>query len=199
MFVVTGMQFFRAVTTFGDPGFLAPASGGLLAMLWASGARRAAFVFALTVALCVFATIIAKIGFMTCGAPQSDLIYSPSGHASLATMFFSCLAFVAATMTRRTFGRLYVLACFCLVVLIAVSRVVLEAHSVSETVLGVLIGGLSFGLFFCFAGARGTIDARLPVLALAILFAAYATFGSNVTLEAPLGRFARRIAGIFGC
>jgi membrane-associated phospholipid phosphatase len=199
MYLVTGMKFFAAVTTFGDSGFLMPASGGLLALLWASGARRTAFAFALSVAFCAVATITAKIGFMTCGVHGPEYIYSPSGHASLSTMFFASLAFVAVTMTRRSFGLFYAAFCLGLIILVAASRVILNAHSIGETLIGMVIGALSFGLFSRFASGSGTIDARIPAFGLAVIFAVHSFIGSTVTVEEPVGRIARLIGRLIGC
>lgn len=77
----------------GDPGFILAASGGLFAALIAVGELRTALALAFAVAAAAAVTALAKVGFMAFGPPS---VYSPSGHAAMATTFFLCLGAIAA-------------------------------------------------------------------------------------------------------
>jgi undecaprenyl-diphosphatase len=191
--------FFHAVTILGDSGFLLPASAILFILLWASGSRRAALGFAGAMSLCVMATVAAKLGFTACGAPGDDAIRSPSGHASLSAMFFSSVGFVAVRTTPGGLGRAVFVFCLILVALIAGSRIVLYAHTVAETLIGLSIGAACFLLFRRLAPPRMRLDWRVSASVLALFVMVYALFGRRIYIEERLTRFTPWIQGLLGC
>ena len=150
-------QLLEAITAFGDPGFILAASGGLAAALLAAGDRRTAI--ALFVAIAASATIIAsaKIGFMAFGAPH---LYSPSGHAALATTFFfslgATLGKTRGPARNKTRGPAWLGAAACAIfaLLIAASRVLIGVHSPAEAAIGVAIGFCAFVVFHRLAAPR---------------------------------------------
>lgn len=186
--------FFAAVTALGDSGFVFPASAGLCVALLSSGDRRTALAFAAAVATCAALTVAAKIAFMIYGgSPGAAAVHSPSGHASMATAFFSSLGLIAARSNGAGPGRVGAAICALLVVLIAVSRVTLRAHTWAETVVGVAIGLASFALFWRFAAKRPPIDGRMLAVFFVLVLALYAAFGVSVTVEEPLEHIAARL------
>lgn len=196
--ISTATEFFSAATALGDSGFLLPASGGLFAFLWSRGARRSAAAFALGLLICVLATIGAKLAFMACGPVRSTL-HSPSGHASLATMFFGSLAYVFVAAKRRGFSVLAAALCLLVIAVVAVSRIQLEAHSVSETVAGLALGASCFALFMRFGKLDERLDLRAPALALVALLAAVSILGASFSLEPQIENAARRLRLALRC
>jgi membrane-associated phospholipid phosphatase len=192
-------SFLAIVTKFGDSGLLLPASVFLCAGLFAAGARKTAVVFACAWAACIGATILVKILFMACGERVSSSIHSPSGHTSLAAMFFLSLGLMATGAKNQIFGRAVAAGCVALVTAIAVSRVALGAHTLAETLIGAVIGLASFGAFWGFSWPRSPISIKALLLSLVPLGLGYAVLGVSVHFEGPLERVAHWLARRLGC
>lgn len=186
--------FFEAITTLGDSGFILPASAGLVVALLVFGDRRTAFAFAAGVTTCAVLTIAGKIGFMVFGGfPGRAAIHSPSGHASMATVFFGSLGLIAARAGGAGVGWGCGTLSAAVVVLVALSRVRLHAHTWAEALVGVAIGLASFALVWRFASNRTPIARRLLAIFFIVALAAYAAFGRSFSVEEPLEDIADRI------
>jgi len=136
------------VTNLGDLIVLLPASVGLVVFLARFGARQEAVAFVAAAAVCVAAAFIAKLALAACGQGHSIFdVESPSGHAAFAATFYGCLASIFAA-GRAIAARIALYgAATVLILMIAMSRVALEAHTAPEVVVGLLIGAGSLGLF----------------------------------------------------
>lgn len=67
----------------------------------------------------------------------------PSGHTAAAVALYGCLALVLLRqMANRTVARVLALLCFCVPVVVAVSRVYRGMHYVTDVVFGALGGGI---------------------------------------------------------
>lgn len=186
--------FFEAITTLGDSGFILPAAGALFVALLAAEDRRTALAFAAAVTACAVLTVATKIGFMIYGGfPGRALVHSPSGHASMATIFFSSLGLVAARSKDAGSGRAGAAICAILIALIALSRVALDAHTWAETLIGLGVGLVSFAVFRHFAAARSPIHRRTLAIFVIAVLALYLAFGASVSVEEPLEDIADRI------
>jgi len=179
------------ITDLGDSALLIPLSAlVVLYLLWRKAARGAA-IFTSALALCAGLTLVLKIGFHACGgeAPLID-IHSPSGHASLSTTFYNCSALLIAG-DRDRWTRLSVLAVSAaLAAAIAASRVVVQAHTGSEVILGLLIGAgcvAWFGWRY-FDGPTASLPWQLPLLG--FLAFVVATHGWRINVEAVLATLA---------
>lgn len=133
------------ITSFGGQGVILPILLLVTLILLLSGQKRAAFYWATSVALVLGLVLVAKIGFIPCGGYFLGLgLRSPSGHAGASMAVYGGLAVLVARRapTRAQAG----LALFCgfgIALAIAATRIVLGAHTVSETVLGGAIGLIS--------------------------------------------------------
>ena len=136
------------VTNLGDLAVLLPASLGLIAFLAWTGAKEDAAAYAVAMAFCLLAALLAKLAFAACGARYDLLgVESPSGHTAFSATFYGCLAllFAAGRPLARRLALYFGAAA--LILLIGASRVALQAHSVAEVVVGFAIGAISIGLF----------------------------------------------------
>lgn len=188
------------VTDLGDAALLLPASGLLLVYFLYLGWRRGAVAWATTVALCVALTIVSKLGVKACGDWLALLdIRSPSGHTSLGTTFYACCA-VSLSRNKSARIRLLLLASSALLILsIAVSRVLIEAHSAQEVVVGLAIGACCVWWF-----GRRTLERPAPVMpwepmALSFVALALALHGLHLTLEGPIARLAHLLGSTAEC
>jgi membrane-associated phospholipid phosphatase len=136
------------ITNLGDLVVLLPASVGLVFFLARFGARQDALAFVAAAAVCVAGALIAKLALAACGQGHAIFdVESPSGHAALAATFYGCLAALFGA-GRAIAARLALYgAAAALILMIAMSRVALEAHTVPEVVAGLFIGAASVALF----------------------------------------------------
>ncbi len=138
----------QAVSNFGDIAVLLPASLGLIAFLSWIGWRLDAAAYATAVAVCLTAALLAKLALAACGGNHPLFaVESPSGHAAFGAAFYGCLAVLLGA--GRAIGWRLALygGAAALSLAIGASRVALEAHTVPEVVVGVLIGAAAIALF----------------------------------------------------
>lgn len=133
-----------ALTDFGDAAVLMPLAAAMLVWLL-FGASRVAVWWVVSVGFCVGLTAILKILFFGC-PPASDL-HSPSGHTAFSVLVYGALALVTAMQGGRLRRLLAVGIAAGLILTIAVSRLLLDVHSLPEVGLGAVIGTLSLILF----------------------------------------------------
>jgi membrane-associated phospholipid phosphatase len=118
-------------------------------------------------------------------------VYSPSGHAALATTFFLCLGAISAR-ARGLIGALCALSAL----LVATSRVVLGVHSLAEAVIGVAIGLCAFALFAQLAARRSAIGQAPVAVCFAAALCLHVEFGMRFSVEQPLELAAVALRGI---
>jgi membrane-associated phospholipid phosphatase len=132
------------LTDFGDLAVLMPLA--MVMLIWLLlYFSHAASSWVLAFGLCVGLTALLKIVFSGC-PPAGDL-HSPSGHTSFSTPVYGALT-LAAAAGRPGLRRVFVIVAGAgLIVAIAVSRLLVEAHSAPEVGLGLGIGTVSLALF----------------------------------------------------
>src|SRR5450432_2952759 len=142
-------SFWNFVTDFGDTAVTLPLAALTIVFLFFSGWRRAAFAFALALLACAIAIGLAKLALESCGHPllHTD-ISNPSGHAAVSTTVYGSLAVLFAGNVAA--GRRWIPLAGAAILLagIALSRVVLDAHSLVEVALGLAIGLGGLALFY---------------------------------------------------
>src|SRR5246127_5432580 len=94
---------------------------------------------------CVGRTALLKVVFYGC--PPIWYMHSPSGHTSLSTLIYGALTLVAATAWPAMRSALVIGGGTALILAIGVSRLLLDAHSVAEVSLGLVIGTVSLAGF----------------------------------------------------
>lgn len=185
----------RAISALGESALILPAWLLLLGALLVTRRAKEAFVWFAATVLCGSSTLAAKLLFHACGPGISTLdVVSPSGHASLACIFYGGLAIMVGIGRPVWFRVIAATGCIALLALIAASRVALGVHTAEEVVLGLLIGAACLAAF---AAAYGRVaPSPLPVLPLTagFLVALVLLGGRHLSLEPLIGRAARRIA-----
>jgi membrane-associated phospholipid phosphatase len=189
--ILTPQRALHIVTDLGDAALLLPAALLMLGYFLYLRSLRGALAWASAVGLCIALTIVAKLGFMACGSWLEILdIRSPSGHTSLSTIFYCGSAVAIAAGRPEPIGRLLLAASILLVLVIAASRVLLNAHSAGEVVLGLAIGGVSVAWFAHAAAARNLPAMAMAPIAACFIALALALHHMHVTLEGPLEHLA---------
>lgn len=166
------------ITHFGDLSITALAAFAIAAWLLAEGEQRLAFWWSLLFSFGMAIVVATKIAFIGWGVGIRAIDFAGfSGHAMRAAAVLPVLFYLMlekAPRSLRAAGALSGLACAALV---AVSRVALHAHSVSEVVLGFLLGAsVSVGfLWIASSTLRRNVftPLRLSLSVLALLHAPY--------------------------
>ncbi|HEV2549953.1 MAG TPA: phosphatase PAP2 family protein [Stellaceae bacterium] len=131
------------VTDLGDSALLLPASALLFAYLLYLRAASVARIWVMALALCALLTLLLKVAFYTCGMAVPVLaMRSPSGHTSLSTTFYGCAALMMTGDKERATQVMVLAGGTFLALAVALSRVLLHAHTMSEVALGLTIGVL---------------------------------------------------------
>lgn len=148
----------RAASLFGDWRFLAPATAATAAVLALRGRRVSAILFVGAVLGGLGLEIVLKIAFHRPRPELPELIAPlttfsfPSGHATMATVFFAGLAAVVFHVTRRPLAlALAVCLAALAIAAVALSRIYLGVHWLTDVSAGFLVG-----LFWVVAAATAT-------------------------------------------
>jgi membrane-associated phospholipid phosphatase len=134
-----------SLTNFADPAVLLPLAFAILIWLLAMRSTVAAAWWLIAVAICIGGTELLKVYFFAC-PPMTDL-HSPSGHKSLGTLVYGALFMYVAAETQRWQRRIVTAIGALFILSIAVSRVLLHAHTMSEIWSGFLLGSLALAIF----------------------------------------------------
>ena len=133
------------LTRFGDVAVLMPLA--IIVLIWFLLIRsfRCAAWWAISVLLCLIATVVLKLSFDQC--PPIPQVHSPSGHTSLSTLVYGAITLVATAQTNGWLKKVMLGAGASLILGIAASRLYLNAHSLSEISLGFLVGTATLVVF----------------------------------------------------
>lgn len=185
------------ITDIGDTASLIGITAAGAIYLISRGARRAAMF--LVTAFCLSALFIGllKLAFSGCHHyVHFSGVESPSGHAADSASVFWAYAILMRTQLEDRRRLLPMLLLTLLIIAIAVSRVMLEAHTTPEVIIGLLAGwsALSLARFFVLRGADpGVFDAY--VLAIWGVAAAFITHGMHLPAEDWLRSLAKHLKG----
>lgn len=138
----------KAVTLLGSAPVVLPVSGMLTAVLWRRHSVKAAVGWVAALALMVAVVMLLKIAGHACNVHfLDDRLTSPSGHAALSAAVYGAVGVVVARHVEGWRRNAFLLAVFGIVAGVAVSRVILRSHSVTEVTVGLALGGLAVAAF----------------------------------------------------
>jgi membrane-associated phospholipid phosphatase len=191
------------ITDLADQAVVLPLVLAVLVLLMALGEARAALWWCAAIAVALGGVLIAKIVFIPCGylLPVLD-IRSPSGHTASAAAAYGGLMVLAAQAIGSPARRYAALGCGTLMVTaVALSRILLNAHTVQETLLGAAIGITAPLLLMVpdqlFVGSAVARRRRLlPLFLLLVpLLIVPPMLGQQLNSERWIGRLALELAG----
>lgn len=130
--------FIQAITGCGDLAILLPLAGVLTIWAMVVGPLKMFRGWLAALALCIGGTAFLKIYFFAC--PPLSNLHSPSGHASLSILVYGALTLAVATATRDWHRSFVVVTGTTFIIAIGASRVILQDHTITEVVVGSLLG-----------------------------------------------------------
>ncbi|NUB14957.1 phosphatase PAP2 family protein [Azospirillum brasilense] len=184
----------KAISLLGSTSFVLPVAGILIVMLWRRHSAVSAARWLAVLAMLMGSVALLKILGHACGIRLfDDRLTSPSGHAALAAAVYGAVGVMAARSLDGWRRGVVVLGALGLVVGVAASRILLRYHSVTEVVVGLVLGGLAVAAFAQSFNRMTPSRLNLSplVLALVVLFgvATYA-LGDRTNAEPMLKHFA---------
>jgi membrane-associated phospholipid phosphatase len=165
------------ITRLGESGFLMPI--GAILPLWflVNKSFRLALLWILTFGTGVLLVVLSKIAFLGWGLGIRSINFTGfSGHTMLAASVFPTLAWLVLGQTRRVVRDVLVALAVALAAVIALSRVELGAHSISEVVAGFMLGAAVSITFV--ALAKHQLNARVPAALVLLALVASAALGT---------------------
>ncbi len=175
-------QLIQFVTNFADEAVVLPVAGAVLAVLLATGWRRAAASWAASIAGVLAIMLVLKAAVFACGhlLPWPGLV-SPSGHTAASAAVYGGLLALLAPQTRA--GVLVaVLAGAGVAALFASTRLALGVHTMPDVLVGAVVG-ISFALLMrLLAGPRPGAVPR-PWLLVAAALAMLVFHGTRLDAE----------------
>ena len=189
------MRLWSFITDLGDSAITIPLAA--LVLVWFALAKRdweAVRAWGAGVVACGLAMAVLKLLFQSCGHLWLERFTSPSGHTAMSAVVYGGLGVLAsreaASWRRLCFGAFFAI----LVLAIAASRAILDAHTWPEVAVGLVVGAASVGLMHRLLGdaPRHTGAARLAAIALIV---ALALHGSHWPIEDHLRQIAAWIRG----
>lgn len=176
--------FWTFVTDFGDSAVTLPLAGLALVFLLISGWPRAAWALLASVGAAGFGIGLLKLALESCGRPLiGTSLVNPSGHMAMSVAVYGGLALIFA---RRRPGRRAIwmwIAAAGLLTAIAVSRLVLHAHTAGEVAAGTLVGLLAGFLFRKLLGRDSRPILHVGWFALGAAAVVFAMHGSRWPIE----------------
>ena len=167
----TSPEAWALVSRLGEAQVLLPALVAVLLRQWLRlGAARIAGIWLGSTAAVASLTLASKLAFIGWGVGWAALDFTGfSGHSMFSAAILPVLAATvlsSATWRQKAIG---IAAAYALAALVAVSRVVLHAHSVSEAIAGSALGASASAFALAWAAApRNPTSPRLLVAGLAL-------------------------------
>ena len=182
-------MFWHGVTRAGEVGILLPAA---LLAAWLLVLRRdngrTAIVWLASLALAALITLATKLAFLGWGLGWAALNFSGvSGHAMMAAAVYPVL-FAVLFPASSALGRgCAVGAGVALALLVGVSRIVVGAHSWSEVIAGLVVGGVATAVVLSGSGLAPVSARRPSRMSLTRSFAAPLAIGLWLTMMPAFG------------
>ncbi|HEX7775636.1 MAG TPA: phosphatase PAP2 family protein [Parvibaculum sp.] len=198
---MSGFTFLALVTEFGDQSVILPFAATVAAVLALNAARREALIWCGAIFAVLLTTLIAKFFFLPCGHLFSGLgVRSPSGHTAAAFAVYGGFAVLQAKLARaRWVQAALISAAFAACFSIAVSRVLLGAHTVQEALFGGLIGVAAPAILVLVEPPASEPRMRPPLLLLIVpLVLAVLFYGETLPVEGLIDRVSTQIMGQLG-
>lgn len=159
------MNGWTLLTTLGDANITLPVALMLAVWLLMSGEKRLALWWSVLFGALLILVAASKLVFLGWGIGIASLDFTGiSGHASRAAAVVPAALYLFFGDTRPAWRRQSTALSYLLAAVIAASRVMVEAHSVAEAVVGYALGALVSALFIRQMAGHVRRPPRRPVI-----------------------------------
>jgi hypothetical protein len=190
-------HFWNILTRLGEAEILLPVAALTgIALFAREKTRRLALSWMTLIVIAALVTIASKVAFIGWGLGWAEINFTGvSGHAMFAAAIYPILLVTFVSGDRQG-SRLISLALGCgLAVLIGVSRIKVGAHSPSEVLAGLIVGGAASATALAIS-ETSVVSIKPVLLAILLVWAAVTPFELNASQTHSLvTRFALRMSG----
>ena len=178
------MAFWYFVTDLGDSAVTLPLAAVVALFVGLCGWRRSALSLLVAVGATGAAIGVLKLLLESCGRPLvGPGLTNPSGHMAMSTVVYGGLALIASRALRPRHRLWPWLAALAFLVLLALSRVIIHAHSPAETALGTATGALGLALLALLLGIEALVPLALAWLAVPVVCVIVVMHGTRWPIE----------------
>jgi len=178
------------ITNIGNNGLLIVLSLVTAAYLMAVKERRAAVLVLACLVIIAGCITVLKIIFFGCSLRVPLEIHSPSGHAAMITGIMGTLAAILGGANRGWKRWIPLGLATPVIIMVSLSRVILEYHTLQEVLLGMAVGGITAAAAFCVLWRKDPLNIKPATLLLVLAVAAAASYGIHVPAEDLIQRLA---------
>ena len=184
-------------TRLGEAQILLPAmAAAVLWLAWARPTRPLAAAWTAGAAAAVGLTTASKVAFIGWAVGVAAIDFTGfSGHSMSAALVLPVLARLAASRTPRPWPRCAIALGYALAATVAVSRVMVGAHSVSEVVTGFALGAAASAVALRATQAPAQLPPRWLFAALALWLIALPVGGPPSNTHGMVTALALRLSG----
>ena len=191
------MTWWNGISFAADMSVMGPAGVAIALWLLVSRQWRLVLSWSLWYGGGLALVVLSKLAFMSWGVGSSALDFTGfSGHAMRAGAVFPVLMYVLLQRAEPRWRNAGVLIGVAFAVLVAISRVVVQAHSVSEAVSGCVLGlALALGFMWNARGAVNFAVSHALALASLVLMVALSFKAEPMPTEQWLQKLAMLLSG----
>jgi undecaprenyl-diphosphatase len=180
------------ITSFGDAALIIPLAVIIMVWLLTQRSKAAAGWWVIAVIVCFGLTALLKVASFAC-LPHS-VFRGPSGHASQSILTYGALIIILTRHVRSWWVAVATFVGCLLVTSVAVTRIILGAHTILEVVAGLSVGVLALMIFARGYYGQPHVPERLPWMFACVLLAISALSGKHVYMETLFSGLGRSIA-----
>jgi membrane-associated phospholipid phosphatase len=195
--MVLNLDDWQAITDVGDAAIMLPVAAVVITWLALGRAWKAALLCGAVVVGGMGLVMVSKLGYVVwgLGLPRFNF-FVISGHAMLATLVLMLTSHFLAGKAPRAVRWPVVLLAMCTGALVALSRVMVKAHPMSEVVVGFVLGAL-LGLLIIRCATAIRPSRLLPWhLGVALLPVVMLTYGQQMPSNRLIIELARKIVAL---
>jgi len=181
------------VTDFGDTAVTVPLVGLMVGFLLAARRPRLAIGWGLAILGGASAVAALKLVLSACGHPLNGFgLSSPSGHTAMSiSVYGGFAALIATTLTRPAARTAVIAGTAALIIVIALSRIILNYHSTIEVAVGLAVGIAALAIIVAIVARHPPQRLSLGWLAAAALVVCALFHGTQWPAEQAIDRLAR--------
>ena len=172
------LHFWHILTRLGEAEILLPIAALAGITLFAKEkTRRLALSWMLLIVIAALVTTVSKIAFMGFGLGWAEINFTGiSGHAMFAAAIYPILLITFISAPLRVSHRLCLALGWCLSILIGLSRIEVGAHSSSEVLAGLIVGGAASAIALAMSSETPVVSIKPIVPAVLVVWAAVMPF-----------------------
>jgi membrane-associated phospholipid phosphatase len=190
------LSLWLSITSLGSVGVMIPLALAVAAWLALGYPWRYAVCWLFLLGSASGLVFVTKIAFLGWGVGVRDLDFTGiSGHAMISSAVLPVTLFVACLPGRRWVRALGVSAGVLIGILVGVSRVLLDAHSVSEVIIGCAVGAAAALLFVAFAWRAESGKLSPAPVAVSLALVAIVLHGMPVPTQRWITDIALQLSG----